>query len=580
MPIRRGFVRLEGSEVAQAQDAKIVRSAELTEALSVTINVRRRPDGPPLPDLDYWAATPLSERTYVGREEFAGLDGASLEDLDTIAAFAHSHGLAVIEASAARRTVLVSGTVAQMNAAFGVTLAYFERASEAYRGISGSVHVPRELAPLVESVLGLDNRRIAEHNAGMSGVGAGGQLGGAGPAGGSPLTPVQVAGLYNFPTTSAAGQRIGIIELGGGYAVSDIQAFFNGLGLTTPPLTDVGVDGATNSPAGSATNFTIADPDIEVVLDIDVAGAIAQGAAIAVYFAPGTDQGFTDAVKNAVHDTTNRPSILSISWSGSEDGWSSPGRTSMRKALQDAAAFGVTVLLDAGDWGSDCKVGDGRAHVMYPTSEQGVVARGGTLIANVSGRSFTEGTWNDSLGATGGGVSDTVGLPSWQVGIGVPKSVNDNTTVGRGVPDVAGNASPFSGYTLTLYGTQTTNLTITSGLGAGNAAGTIAGTSAVAPLYAGLLAVIEAQIGAPLGFINPLLYGLAGSSVFTDINDGANNRWSGEANPALFYTCGPGWDACTGWGHLNGGQLLHAIKENIAQQEKATLPEAVRQLDT
>ena len=91
--------------------------------------------------------------------------------------------------------------------------------------------------------------------------------------------------------------------------------------------------------------------------------------------------------------------------------------------------------------------------------------------------------------------------------------------------------------------------------------------------------MIEAQIGAPLGFINPLLYSLAGSSVFTDINDGANNQWSGEPKPAPFYTCRPGWDACTGWGNLNGGQLLPAIKEDLAQQEKATLP-GLRQLDT
>jgi kumamolisin len=583
MPVPEGFVPLKGSESGQARDARIVRSADPAEGLSVTINVRRRPDGPPLPDLDYWAATPLGERTFVGREEFAELYGASPEDLETIAAFARHHGLTVTEANAARRTVLVSGTVAQMNDAFGVTLAYFETPSETYRGISSSIHIPKALAPLVESVLGLDNRRIAAHNASVSGLDAVGQLGGAGPAGASPLTPVQVAGLYNFPTTTAKGQTIGIIELGGGYALSDVQAFFNGLRLTSPLLTNIGVDGATNAPAGSVTNVTVEDPDIEVVLDIDVSGAIAQDAAIAVYFAPNTTQGFVDAIKTAAHDTTNHPSILSISWSGSEDNWTSSERKSMRNALQDAAAFGVTVFLDAGDWGSDCQVGDGRAHVMYPTSEQGVVGCGGTFIANVSGPSFAQGTWNDGAGATGGGVSDTVRLPSWQDGVGVPKSANDHRTIGRGVPDIAGNASPFSGYTLTLYGTQTTNLTITSGRFAGNGLGTIGGTSAVAPLYAGLLAVIEAQIGAPLGFINPLLYSLAAGPVFrgiprhrrgpfTDVNDRVNNQWSGEAKPAPFYTCGPGWDACTGWGSINGDQLLHAIEEIIAQEERAALP--------
>jgi hypothetical protein len=148
----------------------------------------------------------------------------------------------------------------------------------------------------------------------------------------------------------------------------------------------------------------------------------------------------------------------------------------------------------------------------------------------------------------------------------VPKSANNGTTVGRGVPDVSGNASPYSGYTLTLYGQLTTGLVITSGSQAGNTMGTIGGTSAVAPFYAGLLALIEAEIKEPLGYLTPLLYALQADGPIVDINDGANNEWSGEAKHTPSYTCGPGWDACTGLGRLAGGALLGAFQQVFAKK--------------
>ena len=566
MPVPSGYRPIPGSERVPLRNARRIRPAEPHETLSVSIHLRRRSDGPPMPSLDHWAKTPLGQRNYVTRAQFAARYGAAPQDLDAVTSFAHSHGLAVTETSAARRTITVSGTVAQMEGAFGVSLGQYESPTETYRGREGPVHIPEHLIDIVESVLGLDNRRIARHHATASGLASGDAAEpGAGPAGASAMTPVQVAKLYNFPTSSATGQTIAIIELGGGYVKSDIKAFFDGLSLTTPTLVDVSVDGATNSPAGSLSNVTGNDADIEVALDIDVAGAIAQGAKIAMYFAPNTEQGFADAVTTAAQDTTNAPFVISCSWSGSEDGWSSSGRNTMSQALIDAASLGVTMFVDSGDFGSDGNVGDGSAHVFYPPSDPGVTGCGGTFIANVSGSTFTEGTWND-VGATGGGVSDVIGLPAWQDGAGIPVSANDGKTVGRGVPDVSGNASPFSGYTLTLYGKLTTSLIITSGTGKGGTVGTIGGTSAVAPLYAGLLAMIEAQIGEPLGFLNPVFYALANSGVFKDINDGANNQWSGEAKTAPSYTCGAGWDACTGIGRIDGTALLNALQQVFAKR--------------
>lgn len=203
----------------------------------------------------------------------------------------------------------------------------------------------------------------------------------------------------------------------------------------------------------------------------------------------------------------------------------------------DATLVGVTVFAATGDWGSSSGFTDGKALVWYPPSDPYVTACGGTTISNVSGSSFTETTWAD----TGGGISDVFPLPSWQQGIGVPPSANDNHT-GRGIPDVAGNADPASGYLITLNGEQSA----------------IGGTSAVSPLYAGLIALINSVRTRPVGYLNPKLYSygkIPALKVFRDINDGVSNA----SNGAPGYKSGPGWDACTGWGSIDGDALLRAL---------------------
>ena len=125
---------------------------------------------------------------------------------------------------------------------------------------------------------------------------------------------------------------------------------------------------------------------------------------------------------------------------------------------------------------------------------------GGTTIGDVTAGSFDEWAWNDSSGASGGGVSAVFPRPAYQVDAGVPASLNDGH-VGRGVPDVAANSSGNSGYPLTVTG-------FSSYIGGG--------TSASAPLWAGLIARLNAALGEDVGFVNPVLYAL-GSSVFRDI---------------------------------------------------------------
>jgi kumamolisin len=184
------------------------------------------------------------------------------------------------------------------------------------------------------------------------------------------------------------------------------------------------------------------------MLDIEVAGSIAPGANIAVYFAPNTDQGFIDAITDAVHDTARKASVVSISWGGAEDSWTQQSQTAMNAAFQDAATLGVTVTVASGDNGSTDGVGDGSLHVDFPASSPYVLACGGTTLKGSDGAISSEVVWNEianNEGATGGGVSNAFALPAYQSSAGVPVQPKTGF-VGRGVPDVAGDADPITGY--------------------------------------------------------------------------------------------------------------------------------------
>ncbi len=457
----------------------------------------------------------------LSREEYAARAKAAAGDLAEVEQFARERGLAVLEADPVRRMVRLHGTAGAMQQAFGVELRHYEYGDEDYRGRVGSVLVPAGLAPLIAGVVGLDDRpqaRRRRHYQVAEAVSA--------------YTPRQVASLYNFPLQgNGQGQAVAIIELGGGYRRSDLRTYFQGLGLPVPKVTTVRVDGGKNAP----TNPQGADG--EVALDIQIAGAVAPGAHIVVYFAPNTDQGFLDAITKAVHDSSNAPSVISISWGGPESSWTGQTIQLMDQAFQTAGALGITVCCAAGDHGAnDGVTTDSLAHVDFPASSPNVLACGGTRLETANGVVTSESVWNNGDGwASGGGVSDVFDLPAWQANAHVPPSINAGARVGRGVPDVAADADPQTGYQVLVDG-QTL---------------TVGGTSAVVPLCAGLLALINQQLGKSVGFLNPLLYQqINQAEVFRDIVDGNNNG----------YSAGPGWDACTGWGAADGTKLLAALK--------------------
>jgi kumamolisin len=517
-------VILKGSERTAVQHAHAVGPADPNERLEVSVIVRPR-GGDALRARVAALATGNRAGGYLTREEFAARHGAEPRDLAAVRAFATAHGLAVVEENAARRTVVLSGTVAQFSAGFAVQLQQFEHPKGTYRGRIGAIYLPKELDGVVEAVLGLDNRPQASPHFRIRRRRRRSKKSTAAAASVS-YTPLQVASLYGFPAGSGNGQCVAIIELGGGFRPADLSTYFAGLKLGTPNVFAVSVDQGKNAPTGSANG-----PDGEVMLDIEVVGSIAPGANIAVYFAPNTDAGFLDAVTSAIHDTTNKPSVISISWGSAESTWTTQAMTAMDDAFQAAASLGITVCVASGDNGSSDGVSDGKDHVDFPASSPHALACGGTRLKASKNAIKSEVVWNDgaSGGASGGGVSNVFSTPSWQTGIKPTHADGISVALAkRGVPDVAGDADPETGYEVRIDGSNTV----------------IGGTSAVAPLWAGLITRINASTGTPAGYWNPDLY--KSPQALRDITQGNNGDF--EASK--------GWDACTGLGSPNGQALL------------------------
>ena len=505
-------IALPGSERAPVPGANLAGPTDPNQLVEISVVLKQRREL----KLDHLQGKVLSH------DEFASTYGADPQHIERLLAFARANNLTFVEHGdeIARRTIKLQGTVANLEKAFGVTLNDYEHPTGVrFRGRAGSIHVSSELADVVQGVFGLDNRPQAKPHLRFRG------LAGASDAAAQPTSynPPQVAQLYNFPSgVNGAGQTIGIIELGGGYNPADITNYFASLGIPAPKVTSVSVDNGKNSPT------TPDSADGEVLLDIEVAGSVAPGANIVVYFTPNTSQGFQDALSTAIHDTTNNPAAVSISWGGPESTWTTQLMQSMDQVAQEGAALGVTITVAAGDDGSSDGVSDGSDNVDFPASSPNVLACGGTSLVSSGSQIESETVWNDGSegGATGGGFSTEFTQPTYQSSL----AASYPGQTGRGVPDVSGDADPDTGYNILVDGSQEV----------------VGGTSAVAPLWAGLVALLNQQLNTRLGFINPLLYRLPEpNNGFNDITDGNNGS----------YSAGPGWDPCTGLGSPIGSTL-------------------------
>jgi kumamolisin len=480
-----------------------------TEPIEVSVVLRRK--GTPPPPVGW------PRQRVLRRADFNDTYGADPADVARLRDFAHEHALQETGCEMHRRVLNLRGTPQALQQAFGVELGRYQASDDAapVLGVRAPPRLPDAIAPAVIAVLGLDRRPVARPHF-LRPL--------AQP--GASYTPAQLGRLYGFPAgLDGSGQSIAVIELGGGFSQDDFEQYCTvTLGLAqAPSVTIVPVAGGQNRPGDPA--------DVEVMLDAEVIGALAPGATIVIYVAPNTDQGFYEAISQAAHDTRYRPSVISISWGGPEDSWSAAALRAMESVLQDAAALGVTVTAAAGDGGDG--EGDGRPHVDYPASSVYALACGGTRLDADGSGIVSEVVWNESAtneGATGGGISASYARPGWQLGAKVPAAPDG--FAGRGVPDVAGNADPLTGYRVRVDGTDQV----------------VGGTSAVAPLWAALIACCNQSLGSALGDPHAAFYGID-RSAFRDITRGDNGA----------YAAATGWDACTGLGSPDGDALLGAL---------------------
>jgi hypothetical protein len=689
-----GYIPLEGSERHPAKEAKWLGASDEKEIITVSFVLRRRPDGPPLPDFDFYKTSP-GKRRRITSEEFADKYGAHPDEIARVTRFAESAGLKILKTHHGRRTIKVSGTVAQINQAFAVDLGHYERPAtrthrrrqlnvkETYRGREGFIHLPKDIAPFIVGVFGLDNRRLA-HRTSVIGD----------PPIANPLTMQQITTAYNFPSPgpNIAEQTIGVVSASygyGGYLQSDLDLYFGPIGLS-PQVIPISIEGCNNGAAEYATaapavigqttltfasipnllinsigDFTVggnycafqitATPtsttvpievydfttgtfvttglpfavpsgtpayfnlDGETNQDICISAAASGGANVAVYFFFGDSAGWIDVINRVIEPEAGDfpagmtpPCALTFSYSMAQGddpnglantGLSTSNINAMTAAFQDAALFTITVCCAAGDTGTNNFIGriaasdnppitytgDGFAHVIYPATDPWVLAAGGTTLGQYlpSGSTtpqWVEYVWNDPFqspsypwGTGGGGVSDFFPLPSYQSAAGVPNSINTNpaltpvagatvpppipffSATGRGIPDVAANASVNTGFAGIYLGGQLSN--------PGN------GTSASSPFWAGLIALLNSNLGYNIGFANPIFYEW-GPSLFNPINP----LWPDPSYPQLVlplpagcpadngnngipgYPAGPGWDACTGLGSPNATALLGAFQ--------------------
>lgn len=499
---------------------KPAKNINKEELITVTIRLRRKNE----------ITTAIAQGKQLSHREFAQEYGVDEKDLQEVESYCKEHKLKLTKNDPASRSLVYQGKITDFEQAFTVKLSQYNLDGQLYREREGEIFIPEQLKDIIIGIFGLDDRPAARP---MFQAQKSDQLHKKKKTVPQPgFTGNQLASVYQFPAGfDGTGQTIAIIELGGGYKQTDIKTYFTQLGLKIPLVIDVLIDKGENKP----TNANSADG--EVMLDIEIAGAVAPGSKIVVYFAPNTDQGFLDAITSAIHDTVNKPSVISISWGQAEINWTAQSLTNFDDAFQSAAVLGITVCIAAGDSGSRDGTTDGSVHVDFPASSPHVLACGGTSLT-VNGSSIkTEVVWHDSAdSASGGGISEVFPIPLYQQQTTIPVSASTKFK-GRGVPDVAACADPNTGYSVFVDGQQLI----------------FGGTSAVAPLMAGLIALLNQQGKKQVGFINPVLY--ANPGICRDITSGDNITTSTN----LGYTAGPGWDACTGWGVLNSLKIPGTI---------------------
>jgi len=520
-------------------------------------------------------------RHYLTPAQFRAAYGATADQIQAIKGYLSSYGITVSEIKPNGYLVSATGQAKGINAAFQTELhAYKDAKGSNYFAPSKELQVPANLP--IMAVHGLENvirlRPNLKLNAGN--VGSRPNVLPLGNGIGNGLIPSDIQKIYNFPTNlNGSGQTIALFELTG-YDTNDIATYIRQYSLPTPTITTVLVNGFSGQTDANS---------IEAVSDIDLVAGLAPGAQILVYEGVNNSAGVINTYSEIAE--VDLAQQVSTSWGLPENGSSPREQYSEYEALipvmrteynifKQMATQGQSIFAAAGDSGAEAQLlvvpqslwppEPTWNCVNDPASQPYITSVGGATLTVTAPNTMSlayssETAWQQIVlngvtnlsgteGAGGGGFSDYWPLPSYQTTVvsGSSFSATLGSTTYRNLPDVSMNGDNNTGYS--IYSAGVTNWATNNPPGWG----VLGGTSCGAPIWAAFAALVNqayAQQGiAPLGFANPILYqiGLGPSyhSDFHDIADNSNN---------LYYPAVPGFDDATGWGSLNGVNLLNDL---------------------
>jgi subtilase family serine protease len=526
-------------------------------------------------------------RQWLTPEQFGEQFGLSSQDLTKVSAWLTSQGLTVTGTSRSNTFITFSGSVAQVQNAFGTSIHSLLSDGEQHIANVSDPVLPSAIAGVVSTITGLNDFRL-KSRARVRQVPATAQPDALHPqftssiSGSHFMAPGDFYTIYDIPNPLTSGNLngsgksiavVGQVDI----SLADVAAFRAAAGLPANPPT-VKLFGPDPGVATSSTSTPSTGDLDEAQLDVEWSGAAAPSASI-IYV--NSKDVLNTSLVQAI-DAKVAP-IVSISYGLCEAGAGAANIASFNQLFQQANSQGITVVAPAGDSGAtDCdystSVATGGLAVDFPASSPNVTGVGGTMFnegtttgattywsatnSTTGGSALSyipEAVWNESgtsgLGAGGGGSSIFFTKPTWQTGNGVPA---DNA---RDVPDVSLDAaSGHDGYLFCSQGSCTNGFR-----NASNNLNVVGGTSVATPSFAGILALVQQQIGSAIGNANPTIYGLANSTsynnIFHDITTGNNDSPCIAGTPncptggSIGYNAAQGYDLATGWGSIDAANL-------------------------
>ena len=550
-------VVLSGQVVPFVQQAHVIQAADANQPLNLSIGLqlRNQPDLDTLLQTLYDPQSPQFQQ-YLTPDQFNQLFAPTVDQVQQVVAYLQSQGLTVTNIAPNNLLIDATSTVAQAQQTFNVHINSYQLGSHTFFANAEAPSLPGPISQLITSINGLDNslqyhplsqaallshehtrvRSLSQHNSAQV----------AGPTSG--YGPKDLAGAYDAAALQSAGflgdnQTVAVFELDG-YQAGDVNQYLQYYNLGTANLSNVLVDGA----SGAATQGAI-----EAELDIELVAGMAPHAHQLVYEGPNTTQGLNDTYNKIVTD--NKAQIATTSWGLCENSTGSAELQTLDAIFKQAAAQGISFFSASGDSGAyDCS--DTNLNVNSPASDPYVTGVGATNLQLNGGAYGSESVWSNPTAITrgpkgagsGGGISNTFKMLSWQSGPGVQDQYSNGF---REVPDVTANGDPTTGYA--IYCTvSNAGCPATGWLSVG-------GTSAGAPFWAGSTALINqfvlAQGKKRIGYANPVLYGLFNAPqqfpAFHDITKGNN----------LYYPATTGYDMASGIGSPD----VYNIARDLAQ---------------